>query len=160
MILVLFCFRKINKEILHVSDHLAKSKSEKLTARGHHQGEEHHSPGRWIQAASLISGGPPVGLQGQTWMQAHFATHCSCWIWLYPVTYQRTLTCKPVNNYTVNIHDSTCLRLLEDCIHNGETIESKNTPKIWKLNIQVFHTSHHKASGNENQLKSENGKLP
>jgi hypothetical protein len=46
MILVLFCFRKTNKEILHVSDHLAKSKSEKLTARGHHQEEEHHSPGR------------------------------------------------------------------------------------------------------------------
>jgi hypothetical protein len=43
MILVKLSFR-LTKKI--VSDQFAKSKSEKLTARGHHQGEEHHSPGR------------------------------------------------------------------------------------------------------------------
>lgn len=53
-------------------------KDVKLTARDHRQGEEHHSPGQQIQAASLISGGPPTGLQGQTCEQAHSATHGSC----------------------------------------------------------------------------------
>lgn len=50
----------------------------KLTARGHRQGEERHSPGQQIQAASLISQGPPTGLQGQTNEQAHCATLGSC----------------------------------------------------------------------------------
>ncbi len=49
-----------------------------LTARGHHQGGEHHSHGQRIQAASLISQDPPTGLQGQTCEQAHFAAHYSC----------------------------------------------------------------------------------
>lgn len=49
-----------------------------LTAKGHHQGEEHHSPGQQIQAASLISEGPLVGLQGQTYEQVHCAAHHSC----------------------------------------------------------------------------------
>lgn len=53
-------------------------KDGKLTARGHRQGEECHSPGQQIQAASLISEGPPTGLQGQTCEQAHSATHGSC----------------------------------------------------------------------------------
>ena len=147
MILVKLSFR-LTKKI--VSDQFAKSKSEKLTARGHHQGEEHHSPGRWIQAASLISGGPPVGLRGQTCEKAHCATHCSCWIWWYPVTYQRTLTCKPANNYIVNIHDNIYLRFLDEYIHNGEIIKSTNTLKIWMLNVKAFHKSHNNASGKEN----------
>lgn len=41
-----------------------------LTARGHHQEEEHHSLGQRIQAASLILQGPPTHLQGQTCEQA------------------------------------------------------------------------------------------
>ena len=52
--------------------------SSQLTAKGHHQGEEHHSPGQQIQAASLISAGPLIGLQGQTCDQAHCAAHDSC----------------------------------------------------------------------------------
>lgn len=50
----------------------------RLTAKGHHQGEEHHSPGQQIQAASLISEGPVVGLQDQTCVRAHCAAHHSC----------------------------------------------------------------------------------
>lgn len=50
----------------------------KLTARGHRQGEEHHSPGQQIQAASLISEGPLTGLQGQTCEQVHCAAPGSC----------------------------------------------------------------------------------
>jgi len=50
----------------------------RLTARGHHQGEEHRSLGLQIQAASLISQGPPTRLQGQTFEQVHFAAHGSC----------------------------------------------------------------------------------
>lgn len=49
-----------------------------LTAKDHHRGEEHHSPGQQIQAASLISEGPPVGLQGQTSGRAHCAVHHNC----------------------------------------------------------------------------------
>lgn len=49
-----------------------------LTAMGHHQGEEHHSPGQQIQAASLISKSPPTGLQGQTCERAHCAALDSC----------------------------------------------------------------------------------
>lgn len=49
-----------------------------LTAKGHHQGEEHHSPGQQIQAASLISEGLLIGLQGQTCGRAHCAAHHSC----------------------------------------------------------------------------------
>ena len=49
-----------------------------LTAKGRHQGEEHHSPCQQIQAASLISEGPPVDLQGQTYVRAHCAAHHSC----------------------------------------------------------------------------------
>jgi len=44
---------------------------------GHHRGEEHHSLGRRIQAASLISQGPPTHLQGQTCEQAHRVAHGS-----------------------------------------------------------------------------------
>ena len=50
----------------------------RLTAKGHRRGEGHHSPGQQIQAASLISEGPLVGLQGQTTVQAHCAAHHSC----------------------------------------------------------------------------------
>lgn len=49
-----------------------------LTAKGRRQGEEHHSPGHQIQAASLISEGPLIGLQGQTYERAHCAAHHSC----------------------------------------------------------------------------------
>jgi len=44
---------------------------------GHHRGEEHHSLGQRIQAASLISQGPPTHLQGQTCEQAHCVAHGS-----------------------------------------------------------------------------------
>ena len=49
-----------------------------LTPRGRLQGEAHRSPCQQIQAASLISKGPPTGLQGQTFEQAPCATHGSC----------------------------------------------------------------------------------
>lgn len=49
-----------------------------LTAKDHHQGEEHHSPGQQIQAASLISESPLIGLQGQTCGQVHCAVHHTC----------------------------------------------------------------------------------
>lgn len=49
-----------------------------LTAKGRHPGEGYHSPGLQIQAASLISEGPPIGLQGQTYERAHCAAHHSC----------------------------------------------------------------------------------
>lgn len=49
-----------------------------LTAMDHHQGEEHHSPCQQIQAASLISKDPPIGLQGQTYEPAHYAAHGNC----------------------------------------------------------------------------------
>lgn len=62
--------------INHILFHQEK-KRRKLTARGRHQGEEHHSPGQQIQAASLISGGPPTRLQGKTCELAHHATHGS-----------------------------------------------------------------------------------
>lgn len=49
-----------------------------LTAKGHHRGEEHHSLGQRIQAASLISQGPPTRLPVRTSGRAHYAAHCSC----------------------------------------------------------------------------------
>lgn len=51
---------------------------QELTAKDHHQGEAHHSPGQQIQAASLISVGPLIGLPGQTIERAHCAAHHSC----------------------------------------------------------------------------------
>lgn len=39
-------------------------KGAKLTATGHPLGEERHSPGQQIQAASLISKDPPTRLLG------------------------------------------------------------------------------------------------
>lgn len=49
-----------------------------LTAKGHRQGEEHHSLGLQIQAASLISEGPLARLQAQTYELAHCAARGSC----------------------------------------------------------------------------------
>ena len=49
-----------------------------LTAKGHHQGEEYHSPYRQKQAASLISEGPLTGPEGQTYALAHCAADDSC----------------------------------------------------------------------------------
>lgn len=45
---------------------------------GRHLREEHHFPGRRIQAASLILGGPPIDLLGQTDARAPCATRGSC----------------------------------------------------------------------------------
>ena len=45
---------------------------------GRRQGEERHSPGQQIQAASLILKDPPIGLQGQTYGQVHYAAHDNC----------------------------------------------------------------------------------
>lgn len=49
----------------------------KLTAKGRRLGEEHHSLGQQIQAASLILKGP-IGLRAQTFEQVHFAAHGNC----------------------------------------------------------------------------------
>lgn len=49
-----------------------------LTAKGHHQEEEYHSPDRQKQAASLISEGPLTGPEGQTYALAHCAADDSC----------------------------------------------------------------------------------
>lgn len=45
---------------------------------GHRQEEAHHFLGPQTQAASLISSGHPIGLQGQTSEKVHCAAHGSC----------------------------------------------------------------------------------
>ena len=50
----------------------------KLTATGHHQEEERHSPGQQIQAASLISKDLPTRLLSQTCEQARCVAQDSC----------------------------------------------------------------------------------
>lgn len=49
-----------------------------LTARGRHRGEECHSLGQQIQAASLISDGHPISPQARIAEQAHYEARCSC----------------------------------------------------------------------------------
>lgn len=46
-----------------------------LTAKGRHQEGEYHSHGQQLQAASLISEDPQVGLQDQTYEQVHCGVH-------------------------------------------------------------------------------------
>lgn len=68
--------REHNVLYLHII--MLQDKLGKLTAMGHHRGEEYHSPGPQIQAASLISKDLPIGLQGQTYAQVHHAVLGSC----------------------------------------------------------------------------------
>lgn len=83
----------------------SRKRRERLTAKDHRRGEEYHSPGQRIQAASLISEGLPTIPPIQTFHQHPFAAPNNCYISIYPPTVRNTPTCEPVTVTDLNTNN-------------------------------------------------------